>query len=56
MIISIVSFHASIGFIINVQTTGNQLGQELAYVKVFPDTISSINLCESTMAVIRKNV
>lgn len=46
------------GFIINVQTIGNQLGQELVYVKAFPDTISSLSLCESTgdLALIRKNV
>lgn len=46
------------GFIINVQTAGGQLGQELMFVRVFPDRISSINLCESTdnLAVIHKNV
>lgn len=46
------------GYIINVQTTGNQLGQELVFVKAFPDTITSLNLCESTgdLAVIHRNV
>lgn len=48
----------STGFIISVLTTGNQLGQQLVNVRVFPDEISNLNFCESTgsLAVIRKNV
>ena len=46
------------GHIISVLTTGQQLGQQLMNVKVFPDEISNVNFCESTgsLAVIRKNV
>lgn len=46
------------GYIISVQTAGNQIGRELIYVKVFPNEITGLNICESTgdLAVINKNM